>query len=268
MCSLRRSGWGLLYLFSLGLGKDFTVHDGGCGDASCHRVNLEQAAHTRWLNGVGHLTVLALVHILGNHLGKKVEEDEVGNMSSRPRTKSYTVLFLRVLHVLVPVWSAFHIPVPLSWRLYSSAVESAAGCRWHPAGSGWWPWKRWRIWFQPSRRVGVWGRPQSPGPWTSAPRFHLEEEIRKLVSGGHRPWTSYLQSVVCYLKYFYCEFYLMRSWCRMNAACSHWRGCSWSPSVCRPGVEPEPEPRLCLNLGKRTEKWFLEPWQQGGHYMV
>lgn len=32
-------------LFSLGLGKDLTVHDGRCGDASCHRINLEQAAH-------------------------------------------------------------------------------------------------------------------------------------------------------------------------------------------------------------------------------
>lgn len=34
-------------LFSLGLGKDLTVHDGGRGDASCHRVDFEQAAHTR-----------------------------------------------------------------------------------------------------------------------------------------------------------------------------------------------------------------------------
>lgn len=32
-------------LFSLGLGKDLTVHDGRCGDASRHRVDLEQAAH-------------------------------------------------------------------------------------------------------------------------------------------------------------------------------------------------------------------------------
>lgn len=32
-------------LFSLGLGKDLPVHDGCCGDAPCHRVDLEQAAH-------------------------------------------------------------------------------------------------------------------------------------------------------------------------------------------------------------------------------
>lgn len=56
--------------FSLGLGKDFAVHDGRGGDASRHRVNLEQAAHARRLDGVGHLTVLALIHVLGNHLGK------------------------------------------------------------------------------------------------------------------------------------------------------------------------------------------------------
>ncbi len=57
-------------LFSLGLGEDFTVHDGCCGDAPCHRVDLKQAAHAWWLNGVGHLTILALIHILSHHLEK------------------------------------------------------------------------------------------------------------------------------------------------------------------------------------------------------
>lgn len=57
-------------LFSLGLGKDLTVHDGGRGDASCHRVDFEQAAHTRWLDGIGHLAILALIHILSHHLGE------------------------------------------------------------------------------------------------------------------------------------------------------------------------------------------------------
>lgn len=57
-------------LLSLGLGKDLAVHDGCCGDASCHRVNLEQAAHAWWLDGVRHLTILTLVHILSHHLGE------------------------------------------------------------------------------------------------------------------------------------------------------------------------------------------------------
>lgn len=58
------------HLFSLGLGKDLTVHDGCCGDASCRRVYLKQAAYAWWLDGVSHLTILALIDILSHHLGK------------------------------------------------------------------------------------------------------------------------------------------------------------------------------------------------------
>lgn len=56
--------------FSLGLGKYLSVHDGRCGDASCHWVDLEQSTHAWWLDGVGHLTILALIHILSQHLGE------------------------------------------------------------------------------------------------------------------------------------------------------------------------------------------------------
>lgn len=33
-------------LFLLGLSEDLSVHDGGCGDASCHRIDLEEPAHS------------------------------------------------------------------------------------------------------------------------------------------------------------------------------------------------------------------------------
>lgn len=32
-------------LLLLGLSKDLSVHDGCCGDASCHWVDLEQSTH-------------------------------------------------------------------------------------------------------------------------------------------------------------------------------------------------------------------------------
>lgn len=53
---------------SLCLCPDFSVHDGCCGDAAGHGVNLKQATLTRRLNAVGHLTVLTLVNILRHNL--------------------------------------------------------------------------------------------------------------------------------------------------------------------------------------------------------
>ena len=46
---------------SLGLCPDLPVHDGCSGDAAGQWVNLKQAAHGWWPDGVGHLAILTLV---------------------------------------------------------------------------------------------------------------------------------------------------------------------------------------------------------------
>lgn len=67
-----------------------------------------------------------------------------------------------------------------------------------------------------------------------------------------------------FMTQFWCliAFYLLKSWWWTPFFCSHWRGCSWYPCVCHPGVELEPGPLLYLHFWSTSEK--LPRWHMRG----
>lgn len=122
----------------LGLSKDFPVHNGCGGDASCHRVDLEEATHSWWLDGICHLTILALIYILSHHLWKGRWPFFITNWKLSPQKRLKPI---RMDGYVVPVWSACHNPVLLSCKQHNSSAGNVEGYRWHPAGLSLSPWK-------------------------------------------------------------------------------------------------------------------------------
>lgn len=55
---------------SLGLHPDLPVHDGCSGDTASQRVNFKQPTTARRPDGIGHLTIWALIHIFSYNLNR------------------------------------------------------------------------------------------------------------------------------------------------------------------------------------------------------